>query len=101
MASHFVDITIKCKQCGDPFVLSAAEQEWFASNTRDDGQPFQQPKRCKGCRQKKNATVTSSVQAHTPSSPTSRPVVVETAPDRRGKRGGRGRHDRDVGFDRD
>lgn len=38
------DKTLKCKECGDDFVLTVDDQEWYKSKG------FQEPKRCKSCR---------------------------------------------------
>lgn len=38
------DRTIECRDCGNQFVFSAREQEFFAEKG------FQEPKRCKHCR---------------------------------------------------
>jgi hypothetical protein len=38
------DKTIKCKECGDDFVLTVDDQKWY----QEKG--FKEPKRCKSCR---------------------------------------------------
>ena len=38
------DKTVKCKDCGDNFVITADEQKWYAEKG------FKEPKRCKSCR---------------------------------------------------
>jgi CxxC-x17-CxxC domain-containing protein len=43
------DKTIDCEDCGDQFVFSANEQEFFAKKG------FQNPKRCKPCRNKRKS----------------------------------------------
>ena len=41
------DRTIKCRDCGNPFVFSAGEQAFFEQKQLHD------PVRCKGCRELK------------------------------------------------
>ncbi|MBP3793173.1 MAG: zinc-ribbon domain containing protein [Ruminococcus sp.] len=41
------DLELKCVECNRPFIITAAEQEWF--NSRG----FDQPRRCKDCRKKR------------------------------------------------
>ena len=36
--------TIKCKECGEDFVLTVDEQKWY------EEKGFKEPKRCKSCR---------------------------------------------------
>lgn len=38
------DKTIKCKECGDNFVITVDDQKWYAEKG------FKAPKRCKSCR---------------------------------------------------
>lgn len=48
----YQDITLKCKDCGNDFVFSAGEQEFFAEKGFQN-----QPQRCRDCRNaKKNAS---------------------------------------------
>jgi CxxC-x17-CxxC domain-containing protein len=48
----YQDITLKCKDCGNEFIFSAGEQEFYAEKGFQN-----QPQRCKACRnQRKNAT---------------------------------------------
>ena len=48
----YQDITLKCRDCGNDFVFSAGEQEFYAEKGFQN-----QPQRCKACRnQRKNAT---------------------------------------------
>ena len=48
----YQDITLKCKDCGNDFVFTAGEQEFYAEKGFQN-----QPQRCKACRDaKKNAT---------------------------------------------
>jgi hypothetical protein len=44
-----VDQTLTCKECGETFVFTEGEQEFFAKRN------FTPPKRCKACREKKQA----------------------------------------------
>ena len=48
MSSHY-DQHLTCADCGHDFVWTAKDQEFFA------GKGYQQPKRCKDCRQAKKA----------------------------------------------
>jgi hypothetical protein len=41
------DKTLTCKECNNPFTLSESEQAFFSR------MGFQEPKRCKGCRQQR------------------------------------------------
>lgn len=43
------DKSIECADCGDTFVWTMKEQEFYQTKG------FSQPKRCKPCRQKKKA----------------------------------------------
>ena len=45
------DKIIQCKECGDDFVFSAGEQQFFQTKG------FSAPQRCKNCRQKGRQTV--------------------------------------------
>lgn len=48
----YQDITLKCKDCGNEFVFTAGEQEFYAEKGFQN-----QPQRCKECRYaRKNAT---------------------------------------------
>lgn len=38
------DKTVKCKECGENFVITVDDQEWYKSKG------FHEPKRCKSCR---------------------------------------------------
>ena len=47
----YQDITLKCKDCGQDFVFTAGEQEFYAQKGFQN-----QPQRCRDCRQaRKNA----------------------------------------------
>ena len=51
----YQDITLKCKDCGEEFVFTAGEQEFYAEKGFQN-----QPQRCKACRDsRKNAGKTS------------------------------------------
>ena len=48
----YEDITLVCKDCGQEFVFTAGEQEFYASRGFEN-----QPQRCRACRQaRKNGT---------------------------------------------
>ncbi|MBR6743983.1 MAG: zinc-ribbon domain-containing protein, partial [Clostridia bacterium] len=48
----YEDKTLKCKECGNEFVFTAGEQEFYAEKGFQN-----EPQRCKACRDKrKNAT---------------------------------------------
>ena len=48
----YEDKTLTCKECGQPFVFSAGEQEFYAEKGFEN-----EPQRCKTCRDaRKNAT---------------------------------------------
>lgn len=48
----FEDKTLVCKECGNEFVFTAGEQEFYASRGFEN-----EPQRCKSCRDaRKNAT---------------------------------------------
>lgn len=38
------DKTVKCKECGENFIITADDQKWYAEKG------FKEPKRCKLCR---------------------------------------------------
>jgi len=40
----YQDKTLRCKDCGNDFVLTASEQNWYAEKE------FSEPQRCKPCR---------------------------------------------------
>ncbi len=51
----YQDITLKCKDCGEEFVFTAGEQEFYAEKGFQN-----QPQRCKACRDnRKNAGKTA------------------------------------------
>jgi len=52
----YQDKTIKCRDCGQDFVFSASEQQFFAEKGFTN-----EPKRCPACRRAKR-DATSSVQ---------------------------------------
>ncbi|RLG23838.1 cytochrome C551 [Methanosarcinales archaeon] len=43
------DKTLTCQDCGEEFIFTAGEQEFF------EEKGFDEPKRCKECRDKKKA----------------------------------------------
>ena len=48
----YEDKTLTCKECGQPFVFTAGEQEFYAEKGLEN-----EPQRCKACRDaRKNAT---------------------------------------------
>lgn len=53
--SDYEDLTLTCRDCNQPFVLTAKDQAFFASMTDDQGRPFKNPVRCKPCRDIKKA----------------------------------------------
>lgn len=89
--SNFADQELTCKDCQQPFTFTAGEQEYFANQRDENGQPFTPPKRCKPCRQAKKAARQggggySAPQQGQEAQGQARPVVVET---RNGGGGGR------------
>jgi len=46
----YQDITLKCKECGEEFVFTAGEQEFYAEKGFQN-----QPQRCKNCRDARKA----------------------------------------------
>jgi len=46
----YTDKTMKCIDCGEEFIFTAGEQEFFAQRGFDN-----EPKRCKACRDKKKS----------------------------------------------
>lgn len=47
----YQDITLKCKDCGNDFVFTAGEQEFYAEKGFQN-----QPQRCKECRDKRKSS---------------------------------------------
>lgn len=47
----YEDETIVCKDCGEEFVFSARDQEFFFDKMKFTNKPV----RCKACREKKNS----------------------------------------------
>lgn len=45
------DKEIKCKECGETFVLTVDDQKWYKNKG------FTEPKRCKSCRALRRAKV--------------------------------------------
>jgi len=90
---EFEDLTLTCRDCNQPFVLTAKDQAFFARMTDDEGRPFKNPVRCKPCRDLKKAQRTGG---------TLQAPVPQTLPEddfRGGKKksGGR-RRERDEGW---
>ena len=48
----FEDITLKCKECGQDFVFTSGEQEFYAEKGFQN-----QPQRCRDCRQARKYAV--------------------------------------------
>lgn len=48
----FEDKTLVCKECGNEFVFTAGEQEFYASRGFEN-----EPQRCKSCRDKRKAAM--------------------------------------------
>ena len=46
----YEDRTLKCKDCGEDFIFTAGEQEFYASKGFEND-----PQRCKACRDKRKA----------------------------------------------
>ncbi len=57
---EFQDKVLKCIDCGMEFVFTAGEQSFFY-----DKQFKNEPKRCKGCKNKRVAVLGSGSQPHT------------------------------------
>ena len=53
--ADYEDLTLTCRDCNHPFILTAKDQAFFASMTDDQGTPFKNPTRCKPCRDIKKA----------------------------------------------
>ncbi|MCQ2911004.1 MAG: zinc-ribbon domain-containing protein [Clostridia bacterium] len=51
------DIKIICKDCGEEFIFSIRDQEFFKQQGFNS-----QPVRCKSCRQKKKAAMNNKVK---------------------------------------
>ena len=69
----FEDKVLVCKECGQEFVFSAGEQEFYAERGFQN-----EPQRCKHCRDaRKNAAPCAAARRRFPSSPS--PTVPCTA----------------------
>lgn len=55
----FEDKTLVCKSCGNEFVFTAGEQEFFAEKGF-----VNEPQRCKECRDKKKAAARAARKMH-------------------------------------
>ncbi|MDD6264130.1 MAG: zinc-ribbon domain-containing protein [bacterium] len=51
---EFEDKTLVCQDCGNEFVFTAGEQEFYKEKGLDN-----EPKRCKECRNRRKATRTN------------------------------------------
>ena len=51
---EYEDKTLVCQDCGNEFVFTAGEQEFYKEKGLDN-----EPKRCKECRNKRKATRTN------------------------------------------
>ena len=51
---EFEDKTLVCQDCGNEFVFTAGEQEFYKQKGLDN-----EPKRCKECRNRRKATRTN------------------------------------------
>lgn len=89
--SDYEDLTITCRDCNKPFVLSAKDQAFFASMTDDQGRPFKNPVRCKPCRDIKKA----QRMGGTFPAPQAQPLPEENFGGGGKKRSGGRRRDRD------
>ncbi len=56
----YEDKTLKCQDCGEDFVFTAGEQEFYAEKGF-----VNIPKRCKKCRDEKKAQIRASREMHT------------------------------------
>jgi len=90
--SDYEDLTLTCRDCNQPFILSAKDQAFFASMTDDQGRPFKNPVRCKPCRDIKKAQRMGGTFP-TPQAP--QPLPEENFGDGGKKRSGGRRRDRD------
>jgi hypothetical protein len=50
--SQFESKDLTCRDCGQPFIFTAGEQQFFANQDP----PLSEPKRCKECRRAKKAS---------------------------------------------
>mgnify|MGYP003309998151 CR=1 FL=1 len=55
----YEDKTLTCKECGQPFVFTAGEQEFYAEKGFED-----EPQRCKPCRDKRKAASKAPKEMH-------------------------------------
>ena len=56
----YEDRTLKCKDCGEDFVFTAGEQEFYASKGFEND-----PQRCKACRDKRKNTARPEREMYT------------------------------------
>lgn len=55
----YEDKTIVCKECGNEFIFSAGEQEFYAERGFEN-----EPQRCKPCRDSRKAAIRNSREMH-------------------------------------
>ena len=55
----YQDITLKCKDCGEDFVFTAGEQEFYAEKGFEN-----EPARCKDCRVSRKASIREKRELH-------------------------------------
>jgi hypothetical protein len=98
--STFQDLNLNCRDCRNPFIFTAGEQDFFAQKQ------FTAPTRCKDCRarrkaEQQNGATGSFAAAY--AAPPPAPVAVEPEVEHRkpfGRRGGTtGRRPRPYGDD--
>lgn len=47
-----MDKTLRCRECGDEFIFTESEQQFFQKLVKDGKiTEYKEPKRCKKCRQ--------------------------------------------------
>ncbi len=56
---EYNDKILKCTDCGEDFVFTAGEQQFFADKGLKN-----EPKRCKDCKAKKNERIQTAAQAY-------------------------------------
>lgn len=93
--TDYEDLTLICRDCNKPFILSAKDQAFFASMTDDQGRPFKNPVRCKPCRDLKKA---QRMGGTFPASQTPQITQEEESHGGGKKRTGGRRRDRDEGY---
>jgi CxxC-x17-CxxC domain-containing protein len=56
---EYKDKVLRCSDCGEEFIFTAGEQLFFADKGLKN-----EPKRCKGCKAKKNERIASSLMTY-------------------------------------